>query len=248
MVEEDISGTKPLYRSKDWNKEERAIQKSRKKLNWWNSAQSKIKYTSVLFVTPTPGGVLMKELQQREQELNKNNKERILVVEKGGLKMKNILCAKNPFKKSKCEQKTCPLCAESTFVKVSPAEIKVSCNTNNVGYRWCCVTCEENNTIKVYEGETSRSARLRGAEHLKQLENQTENSVLFKHEMTAHQHEQVKFRMEITDTFKNALTRQANEAVRISTRPSQELLNSKSEFNRPPKARVVVEKKKCFQA
>ena len=90
------------------------------------------------------------------------------------------------------------------------------------------MTCEENNTIKVYEGETSRSAMLRGAEHLKQLENQTENSVLFKHEMTAHQHEQVKFRMEITDTFKNALTRQANEAVRISTRPIQELVNSKS--------------------
>ena len=89
---------------------------------------------------------------------------------------------------------------------------------------------------------------MRGAEHLKQLETQTENSVIFKHKMAAQQHEQVKFRMEITDTFKNALTRQTNEAVRISTRPSQELLNSKSEFNHPPTARVVVEKKKSFQA
>ena len=49
--------------------------------------------------------------------------------------------------------------------------------------------------------------------------------------------------MEITGKFKDALTRQANEAVRIYSRPSHELLNSKSEFNHPPLARVVVEKK-----
>ena len=103
------------------------------------------------------------------------------------------------------------------------------------------------NIIKVYEGESSRSARLRGAEHLKQLENKSEDSVLFKHIMTAHQHERVKFRMEITDRFKNALSRQANEAVRISRRPVNQLLNSKSEFNHPPTARIVVEKKKYFK-
>ena len=169
MVAEDKSGTKPLYRSRDWNAKERQSQKLDKKRNWWNNSKSKIQYKSVLFVTPTPGGVLMKEVQQREEELNKNNDERILVVEKGGLKVKDKLCSKNPFKKSECEQKSCPLCSESEHVKVPQAEIKVMCNTNNVGYRWCCVTCEERNTIKVYEGETSRSARLRGAEHLKQL-------------------------------------------------------------------------------
>ena len=65
--------------------------------------------------------------------------------------------------------------------------------------------------------------------------------------MTAHEHKQVKFWMEITDKFKNALSRQANEAVRISSRPVNQLLNSKSEFNHPPTARVVVEKKKYFK-
>ena len=50
--------------------------------------------------------------------------------------------------------------------------------------------------------------------------------------------------MEITQKFTDALTRQANEAVRISSRSGQELLNSKSEFNHPPLARVVVERKK----
>ena len=54
-----------------------------------------------------------------------------------------------PFTKLKCEQNTCPLCSDSRFVKVSQEEIKVTCNTNNVGYRWCCVTCEETNTNKL---------------------------------------------------------------------------------------------------
>ena len=64
-----------------------------KKGNLRNNSKSKIQYSTVLFVTPTPGGVLMKEVQRRESDVNKNDKERIKVVEKGGLKMKNILCS-----------------------------------------------------------------------------------------------------------------------------------------------------------
>ena len=139
------------------------------------------------------------------------------------------------------------MCSDSEFVKVNSGEVKVPCNTNNVGYKWQCMTCKEDDTIKVYEGETGRSARLRGAEHLKQLEKKSEKSVLYKHKMTAHRNESAKFKMEITGHFKEALTRQANEAVRISSRPTHELLNSKSEFNHPPTARVIVEKKKTFQ-
>ena len=62
--------------------------------------------------------------------------------------------------------------------------------------------------------------------------------------MSDHPDEPVKFTMEITKKFKDALTRQANEAVRIYSRPSHETLNSKSEFNHPPLHRVVVEKEK----
>ena len=48
--------------------------------------------------------------------------------------------------------------------------------------------------------------------------------------------------MEITVFFKDPLTRQADEAVRIHGRKNTELMNSKSEFNHPPIARVVVKK------
>ena len=97
--------------------------------------------------------------------------------------------------------------------------------------------------VKVYEGEFGRSARIRGGEHLKDLEKKREKSVLFKHKMTDHENENVKFKMEITKKFKDALTRQANEAVRIYSRPGPQSLNSKSEFNHPPLARVVVDRR-----
>ena len=132
----------------------------REKCNWWNKKESKIQYKSVLFVTPTPGGFLAKELQRREEELNKNTNERIRIVEKGGLKIKDILGSKNPFKKLNCNQKTCPMCTKSEFVDTHSDEVKIPCSTNNVGYRWVCWTCKEKDKIKVYDGETGRSARL----------------------------------------------------------------------------------------
>ena len=96
----------------------------------------------------------------------------------------------------------------------------------------------------MYEGETGRSARIRGSEHLKDLEKERAKSVLFKHKISDHPYEVPKLKMEITKTFKDALSRQANEAVRISEQPGHELLNTKSEFNHPPLGRVVVEKRK----
>ena len=93
----------------------------------------------------------------------------------------------------------------------------------------------------MYEGETSRSARIRGAEQIKGLEGKHLDNILYKHRISEHKHEDVKFQMKITKKFKDALTRQANEGVRIYGRPKSESLNRKSEFNHPTIARVVVE-------
>ena len=238
-----MSTNKVFYRSKNWNAEERMKSKLIKKRNWWKNENAKVEYKSVLFVPPTPGGALAKELKIREEELNKYNKERIKIVEKGGIKIKDLLTSKNPFQKSKCLEKSCPLCQKSEFVEPSSEEVKISCKTNNIGYRWVCLTCKERNINKVYEGESARSARIRGSEHLKALEKKSGASVLYKHKEAEHKNENIKFKMEITRKFQDALSRQANEAVRIDTRPNSELLNSKCEFNHPPVARVTVERK-----
>ena len=230
-----------MYRSRTWNSEERAKAKLNKKHSWWNTDNANVQYSSVLFVPPTPGGGLASELRKREAELNNQSGERIKIVEKGGTKIKDILASKIPVET--CTQKSCPLCTESKHVQPNTEEARYPCNTNNVGYRWRCVNCQAADMEKVYEGESGRSARIRGREHVSDLEKKRENSALYKHGKNFHDNEEVKFRMEITSKFRDALTRQTNEAVRIFNRPGHQLLNSKSEFNHPPLARVVVEKK-----
>ena len=69
-----------------------------------------------------------------------------------------------------------------------------------------------------------------------------EDSVLYKHKIVEHKDEEVDFKMEITGIFKDALSRQAEESVRIQARKPSELMNSKSQFNHPPIARIVVGK------
>ena len=81
-------------------------------------------------------------------------------------------------------------------------------------------------------------------EHIRAYKNKKPSSVLHKHRTLDHIDEDVEFDLEITGMYKDALTRQANESVRIYKRQNSEILNSKSEFNHPPTARVMIEKKK----
>ena len=96
-----------------------------------------------------------------------------------------------------------------------------------------CETCEEKGLPRIYEGETSRSARTRATEHMRDFNKGNLDSAMFKHRQNEHEGEEMKFRMEITKKFRDPLTRQANEAVRISGRNKEELLNSKNEFKHP---------------
>ena len=57
----------------------------------------------------------------------------------------------------------------------------------------------------------------------------------------------MQIKMKITRKFKDPLTRQANEAVRINNRNKMELLNSRNEFNHPAIPRIMVEKTSNFK-
>ena len=80
--------------------------------------------------------------------------------------------------------------------------------------------------------------------YLRDYEKKKEKSVLYKHKMLDHKNEEPQFEMEITGIFRDALTRQANEAVRIQKTKPSETLNSKCEFNSAPVARITDEKQK----
>ena len=96
---------------------------------------------------------------------------------------------------------------------------------------------EERNVIAKYIGETGRSAYERGVEHWRDFENCDENSHMMKHYLLRHKDlrkEDVKFAMRVRKKFRSALERQVGEAITIDRvrRSGQELLNSKSEYNR----------------
>ena len=76
IMKDDQDGIKPLFRDRTWNKEERNRNNRDKKLNWYNgSGKNEIEYKTVLFVPVTKGGKLVKELKQREEEINRFSTE-----------------------------------------------------------------------------------------------------------------------------------------------------------------------------
>ena len=77
------------------------------------TGKNQTEFKTVLFVLVNKDGILAKEMKKREEEINKFSKERIKIVEDGGIKLKNMLVNKNPFKVEKCEQKKCVLCQEN---------------------------------------------------------------------------------------------------------------------------------------
>ena len=173
-------------------------------------------------------------LKKREIELNKNSEMNIRIVERGGTKMKNILVQKNPFPPQKCKINFCPFCNEDQNIEISP-ENKFHCSSHNVGYMIECQSCK-----RIYHGETSRKASVRAIEHCKQVQKGDDESPLVKHLKLEHP-EGSKFTLKVTGQFYDALTRQANESVRIQN-SAKASLNSKAEFNGPKIARISLEK------
>ena len=101
----------------------------------------------------------------------------------------------------------------------------------------------------VYPGESCRSARERGAEHLSAYRKNHKDSIMFKHYCEHHGRgpERPEFGMKVLRYHTSATTRQVHEAVVIWQRSrgvkkgEMRILNSKSMFNRCKLRRLVIE-------
>ena len=234
IVLKDITGERPMYRSRHQIEKEKK-ENAKIKSNWWNKniSNQNEKFSTVLFVPPTPHGELARLLKEREMALNQNRDMKIKIVESGGTKFKNMIMKSDPFPEKKCENNICPFCQNTQNTVVNSLN-KFSCETANVGYTIICEKCKG-----TYEGETSRKAKVRALEHLKDLEKQKPSNPLVKHIKKSHpQSEGVspKFSIKISGVFSDALTRQADEAIRIKHQKvhNSENMNSKHEFNSVP--------------
>ena len=69
---------------------------------------------AVLFVPATPGGELAREVQEADDRLREDTKERrVKVVERGGETLREKLCRNNPWGDVKCKRERCMCCPYS---------------------------------------------------------------------------------------------------------------------------------------
>ena len=117
------------------------------------------------------------------------------------------------------------------------------CKVSNIGYSIFCKKCKEKARQVSYEGESSRNSFLRAAEHVRELEKRSKQSVLFKHVMSEHkeEEEEVGFGMKVVGKFSSSLAHIIDESRRIRNKSLNDLLNSKSEFHGPVIKRKVYE-------
>ena len=218
-----MKGKRPLYRPKNWKREERRKEAQKKRTDWYN----KNKYESILFIPPTPASSLKAEI---EKEIKKSN-IKIKVVEKSGTSIKRSTQKSDPFGKAKCANEKCWICQ---------AEKGGNCRAPGVTYKIGCETEPECNSV--YTGNTARSAYTRGEEHRRDFENKAETSVLWKHYRENHAGKEAKYQINIIDKCRNnPLDRQLYEAVRIRRTETLTSLNNKAEWNaiKLPKLQII---------
>jgi len=110
LIDKQKNEGNPLFRNRKEMQDHKA-NRNRSACNWWKSPSSTGKpYTFLMFVPPTPNGELAKMLKKRERELNCESEINIKFIEKGGIKVKNLLVKKDPFPTQKCGVSNCPFC------------------------------------------------------------------------------------------------------------------------------------------
>ena len=93
----------------------------------------------------------------------------------------------------------------------------------------------------IYVGESARSIYERASEHKRDAEDNSEDSHMVKHWHITHPELPTypTFNIKVIGSYRDALSRQVAEAVRIELR-GDDVLNSKSEFNRSKLPRLTI--------
>ena len=207
----------------------------------------KRKPSTVMFVNWTDKGTLAEMLKFAEDRLEKITGFRIRITEEAGTPLWRQLSSSRLDDEGVCGRTDCETCRQ-------PDERKLDCFQRSVVYESACAICHPGG-IKVkpgdkmiqdgegiYVGETSRSIYERTSEHHEKARSMDEGSFMVKHWFTSHpeEEEQPGFRFRVVGKFKDCLTRQLKEAVRMGHRPGN--LNSKGEWGSCNIPRLIIEK------
>lgn len=190
--------------------QEIADDKNRKKENWYKGDG---KYESALFVQPTVGSKLRKEVQI----IARRNGMKVKVIEKAGVTVKQILQKSDPYPKKRCTRVDCAVCEYG-----KPGE----CRTRGCGYQ---IKCKDDS--KQYRGQTGRSVYERTKEEMNELLKKNEKSPLWKHAEEFHEGHWFDMEVKVTDRcFGKPSRRMISESVRIEGLDVEEAMNRKHEW------------------
>ena len=105
ILEDHNTGTKPLYRSKEWRRSSQGLEDRKKR----KSKNRLGNFKSCIFVPPTPDSVLQKLMQAKEIELRAGGRETlpIKIIETADKPLERVLVTTDPFKVNICADKNC---------------------------------------------------------------------------------------------------------------------------------------------
>ena len=201
--------------------------KKKKRHRWSNKGG----HVAPIFVPPTPNGELARQLREiadRETEAG----VRFKVIETGGCTIQSQVQLSNPTATAGCDRDDCMPC------KTGRGE-GGNCSKSGISYEIECQQCPDGNK-SLYIGESSRNLYTRAKEHLKNYENQTQKSFMWKHQRKNHNGQPGGYTAKVTGSYRDCLSRQVGEGVSIR-RCDKEVLNGKSEWHQPPLYRVQSE-------
>ena len=231
MIINHENGIAPLHRDREWKKKERDEAKEKNKEEWCQGKEHK--YDAPLFVPWTPNS----EFRNTCQDIVDGLGLRVTVIEKTGQKIKSVL-QKSSIGNNKGCPEICDICRDQ--------KNKISCLTPDVTYQIICKRCEELRKKALYDGETTRMAKTRIAEHVENLKKKEQDSPLWEHAQIHHQGVIPNYEYKITGSYlKNPLQRQLMEAVMIDKGDVDIRMNSKAEWILPM-AVTLRQERGCF--
>ena len=129
MKKEDENGTRPLFRSKYWQFEERQKKKKKKKTNW----STRGGHIAPIFVPPTPNSELAKMLR-KVAESEAEAGVMFKIVETGGNSVKSLIEKSNPTATRGYDETNCMACQDGRGKGGN-------CRLSNIQYEVECQLC-----------------------------------------------------------------------------------------------------------
>ena len=206
-------GTKPLYRPREFQAEQRKKTKLLTKTSWYRPA------SAVGFFPATPDGELAKDIQQIVNEESSRLGLTTKVIETGGKSLRQHLVR---LDLTGCFYQDCYLCESD--------DKGASHTRSGAHYSGICSLCKEENKLARYDGESGRSGYYRSTlGHKKDILDQNDKNAFAKHLSNFHPDkvgDPTVFKLKVESTHKKCLDRQVTEGINIQNSKADYLMNS----------------------